>query len=182
MKKTMLLICVGVFANLLGSCTPGTNKNAEDYGSGPARKNAPVAALTDLGGSAQKTTSVSNESTEAATTTNATNAAKTTEATPAREVKEVVQTAPKQEALNGEALLSKSDCLACHKLHEKVIGPAYDQVALKYPATEANIKALAEKIIKGGSGVWGTMPMTPHPTLKEEEARAMVKYILSVKK
>jgi cytochrome c len=88
--------------------------------------------------------------------------------------------APKAE-LNGEALMAKSDCMACHQLHTTVIGPAYDKVAAKYKATEENIKMLSEKIINGGTGVWGTMPMTPHPTLKPEEARAMVKYILTIK-
>jgi len=84
-------------------------------------------------------------------------------------------------ALNGEALLAKSDCLVCHKLHEKSIGPAYDQVALKYKPTDANITMLADKIIKGGTGVWGDMPMAPHPALGVEDAKAMVKYILTVK-
>jgi cytochrome c len=86
----------------------------------------------------------------------------------------------KQE-LNGESLIAKSDCITCHQMHVKVIGPAYDKVAEKYKATEDNIKLLSEKIINGGTGVWGTFPMTPHPTLKEEEVKAMVKYILTVK-
>jgi cytochrome c len=89
-------------------------------------------------------------------------------------------TAPKVE-LNGEALMAKSDCMVCHQLHKAVIGPAYDKVAEKYKPTEENIKMLSEKVINGGTGVWGTMPMAPHPTLKPEEARAMVKYILTIK-
>ena len=93
------------------------------------------------------------------------------------------KTAPaaKNEALNGEALIAKSDCLTCHQMHVKVIGPAYDKVAQKYEATDDNIKLLSKKIIEGGTGVWGTFPMTPHPTLKEEEVNAMVKFILTVK-
>lgn len=82
----------------------------------------------------------------------------------------------------GEKLINKSDCLGCHNKTNKIIGPAYIDVAKKYPATEKNINALADKIIKGGTGVWGTMPMTAHASLKKEDAKLMVKYILSLKK
>jgi cytochrome c len=78
----------------------------------------------------------------------------------------------------GLALIAKSDCLTCHKVGEKAIGPAYKEVAAKYPDTEENIAKLAATIINGSSGVWGEVPMTAHPTLSEEDARAMVKYIL----
>lgn len=97
------------------------------------------------------------------------------------QTKPTTQTTPKKAELNGEDLIAKSDCLTCHQMHVKVIGPAYDMVATKYKPTEENIKLLSEKIINGGTGVWGAFPMTPHPTLKEEEVRAMVKFILSVK-
>jgi len=82
----------------------------------------------------------------------------------------------------GLALVAGSDCLTCHKTSEKLIGPAYKDVAAKYEATESNIKMLAAKVIKGGSGVWGAIPMTPHPQIKEEDAEAMVKYVLLLKK
>ena len=82
----------------------------------------------------------------------------------------------------GLALVAGSDCLTCHKVNEKNIGPAYKDVAAKYENTEENIKMLASKIIKGGSGVWGAIPMTPHPQVSEEDAEAMVKYILLLKK
>ena len=78
----------------------------------------------------------------------------------------------------GLALIAKSDCLTCHKVSEKAIGPAYKEVAAKYPDSEENIAKLAATIINGSSGVWGSVPMTAHPTLSEEDARAMVKYIL----
>jgi len=78
----------------------------------------------------------------------------------------------------GLALIAKSDCLTCHKDSEKAIGPAYKEVAAKYPDSEENIAKLATTIINGSSGVWGEVPMTAHPTLSEEDARAMVKYIL----
>jgi cytochrome c len=81
----------------------------------------------------------------------------------------------------GIELIAASDCLTCHKVNEKAIGPAYADVAKKYPADEATITMLAGKIIKGGSGNWGEVPMTPHPQIKEDDAKTMVKYILSLK-
>ncbi|NCW12132.1 MAG: cytochrome c class I [Chitinophagia bacterium] len=82
----------------------------------------------------------------------------------------------------GLTLVGGSDCLTCHKVNEKNIGPAYKDVAAKYENTEDNVKMLAAKIIKGGAGNWGAIPMTPHPQVKEEDAEAMVKYILLLKK
>ena len=82
----------------------------------------------------------------------------------------------------GLALVAGSDCLTCHKTSEKNIGPAYKDVAAKYENTEENVKMLAEKVIKGGSGVWGAVPMTPHPQISQEDAEAMVKYVLLLKK
>ena len=81
----------------------------------------------------------------------------------------------------GEALISKSDCLACHKVQEKLLGPSYKDVAKKYPNNSATINQLVDKIKKGGSGVWGAIPMSPHPALSDADAKAMVKYILSLK-
>jgi cytochrome c len=82
----------------------------------------------------------------------------------------------------GLALVAGSDCLTCHKTSEKNIGPAYKDVAAKYENTDANVKMLAEKVIKGGSGNWGAIPMTPHPQLKQEDVEAMVRYVLLLKK
>ena len=82
----------------------------------------------------------------------------------------------------GAALIEKNDCLTCHKLDQKVIGPAYTDVANKYTASPAVIDTLANKIIKGGSGNWGTAAMLAHPNLSMTDARDMVKYILSLKK
>ena len=82
----------------------------------------------------------------------------------------------------GLALVGKSDCLTCHKVDEKNIGPAYREVAAKYENNDENVKMLAGKIIKGGSGVWGAIPMTPHPTLSQEDAEALAKYVLLLKK
>ena len=81
----------------------------------------------------------------------------------------------------GEQLISSADCLTCHKVDTKLVGPSYIDVANKYPATDTNIDLLAGKIIQGGSGAWGEIPMTPHPAVSNDDAKEMVKYILSLK-
>ena len=81
----------------------------------------------------------------------------------------------------GKALVQKSDCMACHKVDVKLVGPAFVQVAAKYPEAEVNYTLLAGKIIKGGTGVWGQIPMSPHSTVSQPDAKKMVKYILSLK-
>lgn len=83
---------------------------------------------------------------------------------------------------DGEKLIAKSDCVGCHKLDKKLIGPSYLDIAKKYPSTEKNIVYLSGKIIKGGSGVWGTIPMSAHASLKKNDANSMANYILSLKK
>lgn len=90
-------------------------------------------------------------------------------------------TVSKVDIQKGMTLLANSDCLTCHKINEKVIGPAYKEVAKKYASSPANIKMLAGKIIKGGSGNWGAIPMTAHASLSQADAELMVKYILSLK-
>ena len=80
----------------------------------------------------------------------------------------------------GKALVEGADCLSCHKVDSKLVGPSYQDVAAKY--TDADIDHLATKIIDGGKGVWGEVPMTPHAGLSKENAQKMVKYILSLKK
>jgi len=82
----------------------------------------------------------------------------------------------------GETLITKNDCLTCHKVDQKIVGPAYNDVANKYTATPAVIDTLANKVIKGGSGNWGSIAMTAHPNLSMDDARHMVRYILSLKK
>jgi cytochrome c len=81
----------------------------------------------------------------------------------------------------GQALISKADCLACHKLDVKLVGPAYKDVAKKYPATATNYDKLVKKVISGGSGVWGPVAMAPHPALKPADAKKMIEYVLSLK-
>lgn len=87
----------------------------------------------------------------------------------------------KEDYEKGLSLIANSDCLTCHEISAKKTGPAYQEVAAKYENTEANIEMLAGKIIKGGTGVWGQVPMTPHDTMPVNDAKLMVKYILSLK-
>ncbi|MES2417094.1 MAG: c-type cytochrome [Bacteroidota bacterium] len=105
----------------------------------------------------------SNSETSTATTTSAAPAAK-----PAMEP--------------GELLIVKSDCVGCHHREDKLIGPAYLEIAAKYTPSTENIDLLASKIINGGKGVWGAIPMTPHAKITNDEAKLMVKYILAQKK
>jgi cytochrome c len=85
------------------------------------------------------------------------------------------------ELAEGKALFLKLDCLTCHKMDVKLVGPAYYDVIKKYPPTEANYTLLANKVIAGGSGVWGQIPMAPHPNLTVDDAKKIIKYILSIK-
>jgi len=86
----------------------------------------------------------------------------------------------------GLELIGASDCTTCHRLHKTDpganIGPYYSQVAAKYsPAADTTVDRLVQKIISGGSGVWGAVPMTPHPALAPADVKVMVTYILSLK-
>ncbi|HJU45668.1 MAG TPA: c-type cytochrome [Chitinophagaceae bacterium] len=81
----------------------------------------------------------------------------------------------------GLELVAQSDCFTCHKVDDMNAGPAYREIANKYEANAKNISLLAGKIINGGSGVWGQVPMTPHANLSKKEAEQMVKYIMLLK-
>lgn len=80
----------------------------------------------------------------------------------------------------GLKLIEASDCLSCHKTAEKFVGPSYAEIAEKY--TNNDTELLAKKIVEGGSGVWGEVPMQPHPQITKEEAVKMVEYIMTLKK
>jgi cytochrome c len=81
----------------------------------------------------------------------------------------------------GNNLITQSDCLGCHKIKEKNIGPSYVEIAEKYSPTPENIRHLTSAILKGSKGIWGEVPMQPHPTISEADATEMVHYILSLK-
>jgi cytochrome c len=109
-----------------------------------------------------------------------------TEATAAAPVATVVSLEDKYKDnpvyIKGLEKVKGSDCTGCHQVERKLIGPSYAEVAAKYENTEANVAMLATKIIKGGVGVWGEIPMSAHVGLSEEDAKDMVRYILLLKK
>lgn len=80
----------------------------------------------------------------------------------------------------GKALLETQDCKTCHHPTNKSIGPAHTTVAEKYEYTDDNVTLLAGRIIKGGSGTWGDVPMNPHPDLSQEDAEKIARYVLSL--
>ena len=89
---------------------------------------------------------------------------------------------PAEIAERGEVLIGYSDCYTCHKKYERSAGPAFKDIAKRYPVNKGYIELLAHKVILGGSGSWGYPKMTPHPNLPFEDAKMMVTYILSLKK
>lgn len=80
----------------------------------------------------------------------------------------------------GDALVKASDCKTCHHATNKIIGPSHTDVAKKYEFTEANVKLLATKIVQGGQGVWGEIPMTAHVDITMDNAEKMARYVLSL--
>ena len=79
----------------------------------------------------------------------------------------------------GEKLAKDKGCTACHAVDKKLVGPAYKDVAKKYKGDAAAPGKLAEKVIKGGSGVWGPIPMPPNK-VTDDEAKKLVSYVLSL--
>jgi len=88
---------------------------------------------------------------------------------------------PADVAEKGEVLIAYSDCYTCHKEDQRSVGPAFKDIAIRYPVNKAYIEMLAQKVIVGGSGSWGYPVMDPHPKLSFEDAKMMVTYILSFK-
>ena len=84
--------------------------------------------------------------------------------------------------IKGVEKLKASDCMTCHMVDRKIIGPSYAEVAAKYENTEENVSMLAAKVIAGGAGVWGEVMMTPHPALSEDDAKDMIRYVLLLRK
>jgi len=81
----------------------------------------------------------------------------------------------------GLDLIKNSDCATCHKIDERLIGPGFREIANRYPNTPETIDTLAHKIIKGGQGNWGSIPMAAHDNLPLEDARSLAKYVLLLK-
>ena len=79
------------------------------------------------------------------------------------------------------ALATAKNCMACHAVDKKVVGPAYKDVAAKYAGQKDAAAKLAEKIQKGGSGVWGPVPMPANTTVNADEAKQLAAWVLSLK-
>ena len=80
----------------------------------------------------------------------------------------------------GEKVMAKNDCRTCHNPKMQTVGPGYKQISERYKNTPENLEMLAQKVMKGGSGVWGVAAMSAHPDLQPEDAKAMVSYVLSL--
>lgn len=78
-------------------------------------------------------------------------------------------------------LAQKKNCMACHAVDKKVVGPAYKDVAAKYAGQKDAVDKLAQKVVKGGSGVWGAVPMPANPQVSEAEAKQLVQWIMTLK-
>lgn len=93
---------------------------------------------------------------------------------------DVAEALPEDALAKGAKLIDGSDCKTCHNEKVKTVGPAYVDVAKKYPNNAGNVKMLVSKVIEGGTGNWGQVPMTAHPDLREDDATLMVNYIMSL--
>ncbi|AII53206.1 c-type cytochrome [Hymenobacter sp. APR13] len=157
MKKAFLLLACGPLLLACGSDNTASTKAKEEYTladeSAPAQDSTTTANLSAVARQPQVDTSVTK-----------------------------IGTAPTGGAVAvGAKLMEGSDCASCHRENEKLIGPGYREIAAKYPNTAANVTMLAKKIITGGKGNWGEIPMTPHPTLSQKDAEEMTRYILALK-
>ena len=84
-------------------------------------------------------------------------------------------------ALADQALATSKNCMSCHTLDRKVVGPAYKDVAAKYAGDKTAVDRLAAKIQKGGAGVWGPVPMPSNTQINDVEAKKLAAWILTVK-
>ena len=84
-------------------------------------------------------------------------------------------------AMAGQALATSKACMACHSVDKKMVGPAFKEVAAKYAGQKDALDKLATKVIKGGSGVWGPVPMPPNAQVNESDAKKLVSWVLSLK-
>ena len=78
-------------------------------------------------------------------------------------------------------LAQKKNCMACHAIDKKLVGPAYKDVAAKYAGQKDAADKLALKVMKGGTGVWGAIPMPANPQVSDAEAKQLVQWVLSLK-
>jgi len=93
----------------------------------------------------------------------------------------VAATAVAGPALADQALASAKNCMACHAMDKKLVGPSFKDVAAKYASDKGAVDKLATKIIKGGSGVWGPVPMPANAQVNEAEAKKLASWVMSQK-
>jgi cytochrome c len=91
----------------------------------------------------------------------------------------LASTATSQKENFAISLLMKSNCFTCHAFKNKLIGPSFEQVALKYPINSTTIEALSKKVIAGATGTWGSAVMPPHPDIQKENINEMIGWILT---
>jgi len=84
-------------------------------------------------------------------------------------------------ALADQALATAKNCMACHAVDKKLVGPAYKEVAAKYAGQKDAVDKLAVKILKGGSGVWGPVPMPANAQVNEAEAKKLAAWVMTLK-
>src|SRR3954465_2946669 len=84
-------------------------------------------------------------------------------------------------ALADQALATAKNCMACHAIDKKLVGPAYKDVAAKYAGQRDAVARLAAKIMRGGAGVWGPVPMPANAQVNEAEAKKLAAWVLSQK-
>lgn len=84
-------------------------------------------------------------------------------------------------AMADQALATSKNCMACHAVDKKLVGPSYKDVAAKYAGQKDAVDKLAAKIIKGGSGVWGPIPMPPNAQVNEADAKKLATWVLTQK-
>ena len=85
----------------------------------------------------------------------------------------------KVDMVAGQALAQRSACMTCHGVDKKIVGPAFKDVAAKYKGDKTAQAKLVEKVKKGGSGVWGTIPMPPNSQVKDDDLKTLVKWVLA---
>ena len=78
-------------------------------------------------------------------------------------------------------LAKAKNCMACHAVGNKLVGPAYKEVAARYQGQKGTEDKLVQKVMKGGAGAWGPVPMPANPQVSEAEARSLVKWVLAQK-
>lgn len=168
MKKILVLVSCLAFAAACSNNTSEKNTaNTEDT----------VNADADLDSASGAAISATTRQSDMDTSVNNIGTDRTPDAAAAQSNK----TAQSNQYEKGATLIANSDCLTCHMKERKVIGPSYVEVAQKYEFNDKNIEYLATKVIEGGMGVWGNVPMSPHPDISKDDAKEMVKYILSLK-